>query len=172
MNILFQYTFCCPKVIWWCDGKKCLSYPNLVMIRCILMYIFIGRCSIDLNIASCTSIFFNRLKSEPSILCLAILCGYDFISKANNVSISPWSPFVIYPQNICSLPLHFFSYSCDFFFWNFSWHTHNFSLMIIFSQKIIHNVICQRRFFWENYYHILLHELHHYHWLVFLGFFR
>ena len=81
------------------EWKKCLSYSKLFMICCIHLYIFIGECSKDLNcIASCTSIFPNRLKLAPSILYLAGLCGYDFISKANNVSISPCPWFTIYPK--------------------------------------------------------------------------
>ena len=65
----------------------------------LLHSVFVGKCSIDLNcIASRIFMFLNMLKPAPSTLCLAISCGYDFISKANSVSVSPCSPLAIYPK--------------------------------------------------------------------------
>ena len=82
--------------------KKCLSYPKFFAIPCIVLYGFIGRCSIDMNcIASWTSIFLNRLKTTRFILCLAISFRCDFITKANKVFISSCSPFGIYPKMAC-----------------------------------------------------------------------
>lgn len=127
---------------------------------CILFYVFIGRCSIDLNcIALWISRFVNRLKPAPFILFLAILCGYDFISKASNNS-SHSSPLDIYPKmafRIFSLSAFIFLVTAATFLLKLTLSYKQLFPCDNFSQKISHNVICQRRFPLENYYDILSH---------------
>ena len=87
------------------------------MNRCILWYRFIGKCSINLNFiyfiheyfTTYFSIFLNRLKEDllyfVLLICcftyFAISCGFDFISKANEVSVSPCSILAIYSKLLC-----------------------------------------------------------------------
>ena len=131
------------------------------MSRCILLYVFIGRCSIDLNcIALLIYRFLNRLKPAPIIIFfLVILCGYDFISKTSNNS-SHSSPLVIYPKmafRIFSLSAFIFFVTAVTFLLKLTLSYKQLFPCDNFSQKIIHNVICQRRFPLQSYCDILSH---------------
>ena len=165
--------------------KKCLSHSKLVMNRCILWYQFIGKCSINLNFINFIheyfttyfSIFLNRLKEDLLYFVLlfccvtyfAISCGFDFISKANEVSVSPCSVSAIYPKLLCKkYPSH-----CIFLVIDVNLL---FKLILVRTQFFPRDKIPRRQYIMcfakEDYLRKTILTFHYqYHWLTFLFWF-